>query len=933
MDYKETLNLPKTNFPMKANLTQKEPEMLEFWDRINLYQKMNASREGKPSFILHDGPPYANGDIHQGHALNKILKDIIVKFKVMQGHYSPYIPGWDCHGLPIELKVVTSPGKTQITKELTKLEIRKQCREYAKRYVDIQREEFKRLGVLGDWDNPYLTMNYEYEAAIVKEFGEFVECGLVYKGTKPVHWCTSCETALAEAEVEYLDHHSPSVFVKFRLSSEGLQHLGVPTDKPAFVAIWTTTPWTLPANLAVALHPDLEYAVVDTGKDFLILAKELVARCMDKFGSTNYKILKEFKGKDLESFKVRHPFIERDSLIITAPFVTLEQGTGCVHIAPGHGQDDYECGLKYDLEIYTPVDKHGCFTDEVRYFAGMQVFKANKEIVAKLKEENVLLAEEGITHSYPHCWRCKNPIIFRATEQWFISMDKKDLRKDSLKAINEVTWVPKWGRERIYNMVENRPDWCISRQRSWGVPIVAFYCKSCKQTILDKRLIDYVADLIRKEGADVWFAKDMAELLPPNTRCPYCQGQDLEREMDILDVWFDSGVSFAAVLEERKELSWPADLYLEGSDQHRGWFHSSLLASIGTRGRAPYKAVLTHGFVVDGEGKKMSKSLGNVIAPQEIIDKYGAEILRLWVSAEDYTDDIRISNDILSRLTEAYRRIRNTCRYMLGNLYDFAPKTHKVDYEKMFEIDKWALHQLYNLTKRIKGAYDTYNFHIVFHSLQNFCTVEMSSFYLDILKDRLYTAKADSLARRSAQTALFEILVGMTKLMAPILSFTSEEVWLNLANGNAPVESIFLSYIPEEDQRWLNNELASRWERIYQIRGEVSRTLEVARKQKVIGHSLDAKVTLYLPAEELKLLSDYAQDLSSIFIVSAVDLKNNQDVKSDLVYTSELIKGLSVYVEKSPGIKCARCWIYSESVGQDHNHPDICGRCVDTLNE
>ncbi len=932
MDYKTTLNLPKTDFPMKANLKDLEPRMIGKWQKDNIYGRLQQQSEGRKTYILHDGPPYANGHIHIGHALNKILKDIIVKFKTMEGLRSPYVPGWDCHGLPIEHQVLKNLGSKK--EGMSQSEIRKLCREYADKFINVQREEFKRLGVFGDWDNPYLTMNYAYEAAIVRELGKFVGGGGVYKGKKPVYWCGFDETALAEAEVEYADHESPSVYVRFDLPDAG-RALPALKGKKAGIAIWTTTPWTLVANLAVALHPEFDYVAVEADGQVLILAEGLLKQSLDKFGIKNHAILEKFKGKKLEGLKARHPFIDRDSLVILGDHVTLEAGTGAVHTAPGHGQEDYEVGLRYGLDIYAPVDQKGRFTKEAGELAGQQVFKANKGIIDLLKSKGALLAEEKIAHSYPHCWRCKNPVIFRATEQWFISMKTNDLLKKTIEKANEVTWVPGWGKDRFLSMIENRPDWCISRQRAWGVSIVAFTCRDCGQLLLDKAVIDHVAGIVEKEGSDVWFTKPSSELLPPGTACRKCGKKNLEKEMDILDVWFDSGVSQAAVLKQRRELSWPADLYLEGSDQHRGWFQSSLLASVGTTGRAPYGAVLTHGFTVDGTGKKMSKSAGNVVAPQEVIDKYGAEVLRLWVSAADYRDDIRISQEILTHLAEAYRRIRNTCRYLLGNLYDFDPHKDFVPFEQRLEIDQWAGLKLQYLINRVGSGYNNFEFHIVFHSIHNFCAVEMSAFYLDILKDRLYTAKAASKERRSGQSTMYEILSTLVRLMAPILSFTADEVW-GYMKGNGNMSSVFLSDFPREASIEMGKDknypvqLEERWDRIIAVRGEVAKVLEGLRRDKKIGHSLDAGVTLYAGPELRGFLSTYKDDLAFIFIVSSVKIADESHAPAD-AYVSDIVKGLRIGAGPARGAKCGRCWMYSETVGQVKEHPEICSRCAGNL--
>jgi isoleucyl-tRNA synthetase len=927
MDYKTTLNLPKTDFPMKANLKDLEPRTIGRWQEQGTYRLMQERNQGRPVYILHDGPPYANGHIHIGHALNKTLKDIIVKYKSMSGFAAPYVPGWDCHGLPIEHQVLKNLGPKKDT--LSQAEIRKLCREYAAKFIDIQRDEFKRLGVFGDWDNPYLTMNYPYEAAIVRELGKFVGAGGVYKGKKPVYWCGSCETALAEAEVEYGDHESPSISVKFSLP-EAAKALPSLAGKDVSVVIWTTTPWTLVSNLAVALHPQFDYVAVDIGQNtVLIVAEALLAQSFQKFGIKDHRVLEKFKGKKLEGLKARHPFLDRDSPVILGEHVTLDAGTGIVHTAPGHGQEDYEVGLKYGLDVYAPVDHKARFTKEAGIFVGEHVHKANKNVISLLKEKHALLAEEKLSHSYPHCWRCKHPVIFRATEQWFISMQKNDLLKKVIENANAVTWVPGWGKDRFLSMVQDRPDWCISRQRAWGVSIVAFTCKDCKTLLLDKGVIDHVADIVEREGADIWFTKTPAELLPSGTSCKKCGKKDFEKEMDILDVWFDSGVSQAAVLKQRKELSWPADLYLEGSDQHRGWFQSSLLASVGTTGTSPYRTVLTHGFTVDGTGKKMSKSAGNVVAPQEVIDKYGAEVLRLWVSAADYRDDIRISPEILAHLAEAYRRIRNTSRYLLGTLADFDPEKDSVVDDKLLEIDRWALHRLQKLTQRVARAYDEFEFHIVFHSIHNFCAVDMSSFYLDILKDRLYTTKASSAERRSGQTVMHKILSTLVRLMAPVLSFTADEVWAYMP-GAKKVSSVFLADFPRPEDKYIDDKLEARWEKLQAVRGEAAKVLEALRKDKKIGHSLDSGVTLYAEQGLYDLLKQYEQDLPFIFIASQVAVAKETEAPSD-AFASDVIKGLRIAAGPAKGLKCGRCWMYQESVGTVKDHPQICSRCAGNL--
>lgn len=925
MDYKETLNLPQTDFPMKANLAVREPELLKKWEEMGLYKQLRETAKGRPRFLLHDGPPYANGHIHLGTALNKILKDIIVKSRQMSGMDAPYVPGWDCHGLPIEHQVDKELGKKKETVSLS--ERRTLCRRYAEKFIDIQRGEFRRLGVLGEWDNPYLTMAYYYEASIARELGRFFENGSVIRSKKPIYWCTSCRTALAEAEVEYADHKSPSVYVKFPLTGEAAAKFPEFAGKKAYVLIWTTTPWTLPANLAIAVHPDFTYVAAEVDGEVWIVAEELLESVTAATGEASHKVLRTFAGGELNGLKARHPFFERDSLIILARHVTLEAGTGAVHTAPGHGREDYEAGLEYGLDIYSPVDDAGRYTKDVEFFAGQFVFDANKAVIAKLEENSRLLHKADITHSYPHCWRCKNPVIFRATPQWFISMEKTGLRDKALESIDRVQWLPGWGRERIYGMVANRPDWCISRQRSWGVPICVFRCSDCGTYISSGEVFDRVVELFEKEGADAWFTHTAEELLPESVSCPGCGGRKVEKETDILDVWFDSGTSFAAVLERRPELGLPADLYLEGSDQHRGWFHSSLLASVGTRGTAPYKTVLTHGFVVDGQGRKMSKSIGNVIAPEEIIRQYGAEILRLWVAAEDYRDDVRISQDILKRLSEAYRRIRNTCRFLLGNLYDFDPASHAVPCEQMDELDRFALHQLQDLIEKIRQGYERFEFHRVYHALHNYCVVDLSSFYLDILKDRLYTSGTTSTARRSAQTVIHIILNTLVRLMAPVLSFTAEEVWLRMEHGGEP--SVHLLAFPEIDPTLKDDKLAARWEKILALKNDVLRVLEAARRDKSIGHPLDAWVRMSFPAELEGEFSGCEELFRTVFIVSRVTIEP-ESALNDPAPAGEL-PGLKIQVQTASGEKCERCWVRSDKVGQFPDQPTICDRCYSVV--
>lgn len=929
MDYKETLNLPKTDFPMKANLAKREPEMLARWDQMRIYDRIRKEAKGRTPYILHDGPPYANGNIHLGTALNKIIKDILIKARNMAGRDSVYVPGWDCHGLPIEHQVDRELGDRKTG--MSQAHKRRVCRTYAEKYVGIQRDQFKRLGVFGEWENPYLTMTYDYEATTVEEFGKLYLNGSVYKGKKPVYWCASCKTALAEAEVEYQDHTTPSIYVKFALVSDIAGRLPKLAGQKISVVIWTTTPWTIPANLAIALHRDFLYVAVKVKGEILILAKELLDYCLDAFGlrKERYEILDEFPGSVLEGLECRHPLVGRKSLLILAPFVTLDAGTGCVHIAPGHGQEDYEIGMKYGLDNYAPVDDDGRFTRDVQDFAGQFVFDANGAVNAKLAEAGALLGQMDIQHTYPHCWRCKQPIIFRSTEQWFISMERNDLRKKALAAIDAVNWFPSWGRDRIYGMVENRPDWCISRQRLWGVPITMFYCKGCDRELMTQPILDHVVGLVREYGADVWFEREAGDLLPAGTCCPACGGKDFRKETNILDVWFDSGVSHAAVLEHWPNLGSPCDMYLEGNDQHRGWFHSSLLESVGTRGRAPYLNVLTHGFVVDGEGKKMSKSVGNVIDSQTIIDRYGAEILRLWVAAEDYTEDIRISEEILKRLVEAYRRIRNTSRFILGNLYDYNPAADAVPYPEMAEMDRWLLHRLQEVVRRVRDAYEHYQFHVVYYILYNFCTVDLSALYLDVLKDRLYTSMASSRARRSAQTVMMEVLQAMAKLLAPILTFTAEEVWLALPPCPGKPESVHLTQFPEVNPVFIRPDLAETWKTLVAVKGEAAKAIEAARQNKVVGHSLDAAVEVAAPEPLRAMLETHQDDLRALLIVSDLRVVEGQGIAN--AYRSADIPGLVVGVSRAKGEKCHRCWNYSSTVGESRKHPTLCARCLENL--
>ncbi len=917
MDYKNTLNLPETSFPMKANLPVKELEILKYWEEKDIYNKILESRKNNTMFVLHDGPPYANGHIHMGTALNKILKDMVVKSKTMMGYKSPYVPGWDCHGLPIEHNVEKEFGP------MDKSKIRKACRDYATKFVGIQKEEFKRLGVLGQWDNPYLTMSYDYEATIYKELLEFLENGYVYERKKPVHWCMSCKTSLALAEIEYEEEKSSAIYVKFDFITDlGIQDKKF-LGKAVSAVIWTTTPWTLPANLAVAVGPDIDYVFVQVKeREILLVAKELLNHLMEKFEIKDAEIIKEVKGKELEGYELAHPFYDRVSKMILSDYVNLDMGTGLVHTAPGHGEEDYEVGLKYNLSVYSPVDEEGKFTEDTPLFAGEHVFKANPKIIELLKQKGMLIKEEEIVHSYPHCWRCKKPVIFRATKQWFISMEKNNLRANALDEIKRVQWIPKWGQNRIYAMVENRPDWCISRQRAWGVPIALFRCKKCNRIVKDKEILDFTAKSIEQFGADIWFDKDSSYFLPKNYKCE-CGSQEFEKIEDILDVWFDSGVSHKAVLYNK--IKWPADMYLEGSDQHRGWFHSSLLEAVGTLGKAPYKSVLTHGFVVDAKGRKMSKSLGNVIAPQTIIEKYGADILRLWACATDYREDIKLSNEIMTRLIEGYRKIRNTIRFLLGNLSNFY-KERSLKYEDLEEIDKWILAELENLKEKLFKAYENYEFHLIYQNITNFCINTLSSFYLDILKDTLYCDSVNSQKRLSAQTAMKEILDVLIKFLAPILSFTAEEAYLL---GNPEKESVHMEYFVPIIDKHKNESLREKWSLVNKIRFSVLKALEIAREQKYIGNSLEADVYLNSTNSEINsIFYDEKLNLADIFIVSHVFFENANNAIVN--YTDEAL-GLDIKITKAKGQKCDRCWKFDESVEKNENH--LCKRCQEVINE
>ena len=918
VDYNSTMNLPKTDFPMRGNLPQKEPEMIKRLQDQKLYQKLMEKNEGLPLYVLHDGPPYANGDIHMGTALNKVLKDIIIKYKNMSGYKAPYIPGWDTHGLPIELKAMKKVGVENIN---SALDLRKVCKEFALHYVDVQRNEFIRLGSIGDYEHPYLTLQPKHEAEQIRIFGEMAKKDFIYKGLKPVYWCPECKTALAEAEIEYAEDPCNSIYVKFKVEDDGgkLAALNTELDKTYFV-IWTTTTWTLPGNLAICLGPEYEYVAVHANGEYYIMAKELVESAMKAAKITEYTVSEaSLKGKELEYIKYRHPFIDRVSPIIVGDHVTLESGTGCVHTAPGHGVEDFEVCVNHypEIPIIVPVDGDGKLTEEAGEFCGLTTNDANKAILTKLTELNALFAVEKIIHQYPHCWRCKSPIIFRATEQWFCSID--GFKEDACKAIDTVQWIPEWGGDRIKGMVMDRSDWCISRQRTWGVPIPIFYCKHCGKPIINEDSINAIANLYEKEGSDAWYKYEANEILPEGFKCE-CGCTEFTKEMDIMDVWFDSGVSHAAVCNEEHGLRWPADLYLEGADQYRGWFQSSLLTSVAAKGRAPYKAVCTHGWVVDGEGKAMHKSLGNGMSPDEVTDKYGADILRTWVASSDYHADIRISQDILKQLSDAYRKIRNTARFILSNLGDFNPDTDSVSVEKLDGIDKWAMARMDEIIEKCKAAYDKFDFHIVYSTMRDFCTIDLSNFYLDILKDRLYVEKADSESRRAAQTVIYNILRTMTLYLAPVISFTAEEIWGYMPRSEKDdAESVFFNKLPEKSGVSADEEFMEKWEKIDELRDIVNKALEEARGQKLIGKSLEAKVTLNCGRDWYEFAKSVENDLVAAFIVSAVSVEKSE------------FDGVDVKVEVAPGEKCERCWTHSDTVGKCAEHPTLCARCAEIV--
>ena len=976
-DLKATVNLPKTNFAQKANLTQREPERLARWKEMDLYHQICRARAGRPMFVLHDGPPYANADIHIGTAMNKILKDFIVKSHSMMGFDAPYVPGYDCHGLPIELYVDKKLGAKK--SQMSPVAIRKACREHAAQALKRQTRDFQRLGVLGEWDDPYLTMSNAYEAETARLFGRFVGRGYVYKGARPVYWCIHDQTALAEAEVEYKEHASPSIYVKFALPTGELEKLASrvasewPKDginKPVFVLIWTTTPWTLPANLGIAVNPNFDYALVDVGNEIYIVAKDLVESVAEKCGLASARIIATFSGKVLDGLQARHAWIDRPSLLMVGEHVTLggeadaeteidvafaqkkgtgKAGTGCVHTAPGHGHDDFVIGQQYrealspvydklraggvlgnqleGTEVYCPVDNAGRFTPEIEGFAGQSVFDANAHIVDFLRANGSLVFTEQYPHRYPHCWRCHNPVIFRATPQWFISMDRaeegKSLRGSALSEVERVNWIPNWGRDRMRNMLKSRPDWCVSRQRVWGVPIPAFYCTKCKATIADEKVIDHVSSIFAKETADAWYAREPEYLLPDEFACPNCGGSEFTKETDILDVWFDSGSSSLAVLVAERGLPWPSDVYIEGPDQYRGWFNSSLMVGIAARDQAPYKTVITHGWTVDGEGKAMHKSTGNAIPAEEVVGKQGAEIMRLWVASSDYQEDVRVSPEILTRMVDAYRKLRNTARYALGNISDFDPENEQVPESEMWEIDRWALAVTREVTRKAVESYEGFDYTTVYHTLYNYATVTLSSIYIDILKDRLYTFAPKSIGRRAAQTALYRIVDAFARLLAPILCFTADEIWENLPGKRQA--SVHLAEFPEVESREGDQALLDRWngreKGILYIRSVVQQQLEIARTQKVIGASLEAKVTVFAGGEHFDLLKSIEDQLASIFIVSQVVLLKAESAE------------ISANVEHADGAKCERCWNWSGTVGQDPGFPTLDERCIKQIEE
>lgn len=926
-DYNATINLPKTDFPMRAGLPKREPGFLDQWNQGDnaLYEALMRKNEGKPLFVLHDGPPYANGNLHMGHALNKVLKDFIIRYKNMAGFCAPYVPGWDTHGLPIERQAIQAYGMDR--DKVSTAEFRHKCEEFARKHVDTQRSQFRRLGVVGDWNRPYLTLTHDFEAKQIEIFGEMAKKGYIYKGLKPVYWCPHDETALAEAEIEYRDVPCKSIYVKFAVTDDkGVIEKLIGTKENVYFVIWTTTTWTIPGNLAISLNPFFEYDFVKVPSgEVYVLAKELVQSVMQTAGIDSWEVLATALGSDLEMIKTRHPLFDRDSLVITGEHVTLDAGTGCVHTAPGFGADDFTVCQKYNIPILVPVDAKGCHTAESGKYEGLYVDDSNEIILKDLADCGALLATEDIEHSYPHCWRCKNPIIFRATEQWFCSVDA--LKDDAVKACRDITWLPGWGEERMTSMIQERSDWCISRQRIWGVPIPIFFCKDCGKPLVNERTIQIVADLFREKGANAWFELDAADILPDDIACS-CGCHAFDKETDTMDVWFDSGSSWAAVIEQREGQPIPVDVYLEGNDQYRGWFQSSMLTAIATKGIAPYKTVITHGMIVDEERQKMSKSLGNGISPQEILDQYGADILRLWVSSADYRQDMRISKEMFKHLAQNYLKIRNTARYILGNLAGFDPKTDLVPYSELCELDRWALMKLNELVTRVMGGYDAYEFHVVLHAIHNFCVVDMSNFYLDVIKDRLYCEQTDGVLRRGAQTVMFEILDALVRMIAPILCFTADEIWQSMPHRDGDdLGNVALNTMPAPQAAWAFDEaLTAKWDTLTALRDDVNKALEAARKDKVIGKPLEAWVTVAVEDDKLySLLSEMGGEaLAALCIVSKLRVVRGAGDGMQ----GERLPEVRVSIERASGDKCERCWMYVDSVGQDAKHPTLCARCA-----
>lgn len=926
-DYNSTLNLPKTEFQMRAGLPKTEPVLLKEWEDNKIYEKLMHKNEGKPIYLVHNGPPYANGNIHMGHALNHVLQEFVVRYKNMSGFKSPFVPGWDTHGLPTELKARKKAGMSN-SSAISDMELRKLCKEFVLGYIDDQKDQFKRLGILADWDNPYITLQKEYEAKQIEVFAEMASKGHIYRGLKPVYWCSDCETALAEAEIEYGNDVCYSIYVKFKVKNDHgkLSKLGADLNNTYFV-IWTTTTWTLPGNVAICVGPEFNYCIVKCENEYYVMAEGLYKSAMQKAGKENYEVIGLIKGSELEFMTTEHPFLDRESLVIVGDHVTLESGTGCVHTAPGHGVEDFDVCKNYkELDIVVPVDDKGILTKEAGQFEGLTTEKAGKPIAEFLGSIGALFATEKIDHQYPHCWRCKNPVIFRATEQWFCSID--DFKDNAIEEIKKVTWIPSWGQDRITSMVRDRKDWCISRQRKWGVPIPIFFCEECGEPLIDKEAMLAVSCMFKEYGSDSWFTKTAAEILPEHINCKKCGSHKFRKETDIMDVWFDSGVSHAAVCAKRDDLKWPADLYFEGADQYRGWFQSSLLISVATTGKAPYKTVISHGWVVDGEGKKQSKSLGNGIEPHEIVNQYGADILRLWVASSDYHADVRLSSEILKQLSEAYRKIRNTARYILGNLYDFNPDENMVNLEKLLPMDKWALDKLNKLIDKVEKSYNNFEFHQVYHSMRKFCVVDMSNFYLDVLKDRLYVESANSDSRRAAQTTIYIILDAITRLLAPILAFTSEEIWKYMPHSaKDDKNSVLFNLMPQLIDIEVTEEFTKLWDNINEIREDVKKALEIARADKIIGSSLEAKVTLYCDGDLYDFVSSIKNNLKEVFIVSQVDVKN--EGKGN--YIDENVKGLSITISHADGEKCERCWSFSNTVGNNSTNENICSRCASIL--